>query len=264
MFRTLLLAATLLAPIAVHAGSTATKQTGISYGPDPQETVDVWTPPSNSFALPRPAVVLIHGGSCIKGAAAGISAYAQQIAQVGGYVVANINYRLNSHVGLSSQQVNDAQLVVRWLRANAAHYGVDSAYICLDGWSAGASIAIAAGASSSIFPGDRASIYSAEPQKVSCINENSGPTGMTVEGTQTTMMDLVGSWTPPFYISHGTQDPTVQFANATNLAQKLKSANVWFRTNYYNGGHILHGLTPAQQQVILLDEIAFFGQKMYF
>ena len=268
MLHKLLWTLSVLLPLTVadaHAGSNPTALANLSYGPDPQETLNLWTPPSSSYALPRPLVIIVHGGSFITGDKDGeINGYAQRISRFGGFVVANIDYRLASSVAPTTDQINDVQLAVRYLRANHVRYGIDPGYICLDGWSAGGTLIMAAGMSRGIYPGDRAALLTQESTSVRCLADNSGPTYIQVNGTNTSILSMASSLTPPMYISQGLSDPTVDKSNAQGLVSALQTHRVPYIVNYYNGGHVMHGLTTTQQQAILDAETAFFGKQMYF
>ncbi len=247
--------------VAVSSTSRAgSVQRNVAYGPDPLETMNIWTPPAGVFSSPRPLVILIHGGSFWYGQADGwMDGRAGEIASRGGFVVANINYRLT---GYSTAQIEDVQLALRFMRANAVKYGVDKSYACMDGWSAGATLAMAAGFTDTILAGDRANLYPTELVKVNCVADNSGPTGMVNSGRS--ILQDVSKSTPSAYITQGVNDPTVNVQNAQALVAALKAASIAYWVHYYVGGHVMHGLTTAQQQAIYNAEIAFFGKTMYF
>ena len=82
-----------------------------------------------------PAVVCIHGGGWANGNRGSHARVAQAIAACG-YVAATISYRLSGEV-LFPAQINDCKAAVRFLRANAKIYGIDSDNIGAIGLSAG-------------------------------------------------------------------------------------------------------------------------------
>ncbi len=94
-------------------------------------TLDIaWHPGSGPA---RPAVVHIHGGAWLNGAK---SPYrAMQFARAG-FVGVSVNYRL-SGVATFPAGVHDCKRALRWLRANAARYGIDPQRIGIVGESAG-------------------------------------------------------------------------------------------------------------------------------
>jgi acetyl esterase/lipase len=103
--------------------------------------LDVVRPPDRP--APRPAVVVIHGGGLIQGERYDLSDAAIGLAQAG-YATFSIDYRLFSQTDGTNPwpaQLDDVQRAVRWVRANAATYGVDSERIGAYGWSSGGQLA---------------------------------------------------------------------------------------------------------------------------
>jgi acetyl esterase/lipase len=82
---------------------------------------------------PLPAVIYIHGGGWIGGSHK--QAPIAELAKAG-YFAASIEYRLSGEAKWPAQ-IEDCMLGVRWLRANAAKYGVDPNRIGVWGASAG-------------------------------------------------------------------------------------------------------------------------------
>jgi acetyl esterase/lipase len=111
--------------------------------------MDVFVPPDAATA-PRPTIVEIHGGAFVGGSRTDEDWDAQQVAMYG-YVGAAIDYRLASLAdagnanapALAAAATLDAQQSVRFLKANAATYGVDPTRIALLGNSAGGALSLA-------------------------------------------------------------------------------------------------------------------------
>jgi acetyl esterase/lipase len=86
-------------------------------------------------AVKRPAILVIHGGGWKLGDSTKgheiMAIYATQ-----GYVTLSCNYRL-SGTAIAPAAVHDVKLAVRWMRANAAKYGIDPERIAVTGGSAG-------------------------------------------------------------------------------------------------------------------------------
>ena len=95
--------------------------------------MDVYRPKGVWGTLP--AVVCIHGGGWAKGNRLSHEKVAQAIA-ARGYVAATISYRLSGEAPFPAQ-INDCKAAVRFLRANAKKYGIDSDHIGAIGLSAG-------------------------------------------------------------------------------------------------------------------------------
>lgn len=101
--------------------------------------LDLYTPPS---AGPRPLVIFIHGGGWTTGmkrTTSNFSDFPGVLAGLAerGFSVAAIEYRLSSEAPFPAA-VLDAKAAVRFLRANAARYGIDPGRIAVWGGSAGA------------------------------------------------------------------------------------------------------------------------------
>src|SRR5690349_12193275 len=79
--------------------------------------------PSAASAEPRPAVVMIHGGGFRAGNRQSYLNDAIKLAERG-YVAATVSYRLAPRNQYPAP-VHDVKAAVRFLRANAAKYGID-------------------------------------------------------------------------------------------------------------------------------------------
>jgi arylsulfatase A len=95
--------------------------------------MDIYRPKESWGQLP--AVVCIHGGGWANGSRANHRKVAQALA-ARGYVAATISYRLSGESPFPSQ-INDCKATVRFLRANAKQFGIDSENIGAIGLSAG-------------------------------------------------------------------------------------------------------------------------------
>lgn len=113
----------------------------VSYGEHAAQQMDVYAPATAS-GEGSAAVVLVHGGSWVKGDKADLAPYARQLAAEG-YVVASINYRLATDAAWPAQR-DDAVASVGYLGEHAEEYGIDADRIVLVGSSAGGHIATSA------------------------------------------------------------------------------------------------------------------------
>lgn len=101
---------------------------------------DIFRPDNDSI---YPALIMIHGGGWNSGDKSLQEPMAIQIARRG-YVTVPVEYRLIPEA-LYPAALHDVKSAVRWLRANAARYGVDPDRIAVSGCSAGAQLATLAG-----------------------------------------------------------------------------------------------------------------------
>ncbi|QDU08389.1 sulfatase-like hydrolase/transferase [Gimesia aquarii] len=108
---------------------------GVTYARYGDRTLemDVYRPKKAWGKLP--AVVCIHGGGWAKGNRVNHEKVAQAIA-ARGYVAATISYRLSGEAPFPAA-IHDCKAAVRFLRANAKEYGIDTANIGAIGLSAG-------------------------------------------------------------------------------------------------------------------------------
>lgn len=102
------------------------------YG-DRELQLDLYRPKVRSGLLP--GVVCIHGGGWAKGNRKGHGNLAKAIA-ARGFVAVTISYRLSGEAPFPAA-IHDCKAAVRWLRANAEKFGVDSRRIAATGLSAG-------------------------------------------------------------------------------------------------------------------------------
>jgi dienelactone hydrolase len=134
--------------VTVTGNLTYGSATGIDGNPETLK-LDLYQPTGDTVAK-RPALIWIHGGGFTKGDKSSGAGKATLFAKLG-YVAVSINYRLLSPVGCGGNPdptptcVNaaigaqhDAQAAVRWLRANASTYRIDTDRIAVSGGSAGA------------------------------------------------------------------------------------------------------------------------------
>lgn len=125
------LAPTLLASLESHPGLTYAR-----YGPRELQ-LDLHRPAARG--APLPAIICLHGGGWFRGVRGNLTQLAQALA-ARGFVVITISYRLSGEAKFPTA-LHDAKAAVRWLRANAATYGIEPAAIGVTGLSAGGHLA---------------------------------------------------------------------------------------------------------------------------
>jgi acetyl esterase/lipase len=102
--------------------------------------------PEKTSINPMPAIVFIHGGGWIFGDYKG---YQNYIFAAKGYFTVNIEYRLSTEAPFPAQ-IFDCKAAIRWIRANAKKYNVDSERIGVWGASAGGHLAALLGTSGDV------------------------------------------------------------------------------------------------------------------
>jgi acetyl esterase/lipase len=143
-------------PSTAAGGKTSAAQTikNINYAgtSSASQTLDLLLP-ANAL-LPLPLVVRIHGGGFSSGDKAGEeTGTAASAILAKGYALAGVNYRLSGQA-LFPAGAQDVKAAVRWLRAHAAEYGLDTDRFACWGESAGGYMVAMLGVT-----GDQATVF---------------------------------------------------------------------------------------------------------
>jgi para-nitrobenzyl esterase len=226
--------------------SAVTKTTGVTYGNDVVDQdgqtdhliLDVYRPTGDTKTQ-RPAIVWVHGGGFSSGdrTSAEIVDEATTFAKKG-YVNVSIEYRL-TNAGCSAaapaltcvaeivDSQHDAQAAVRFLRKNAATYGVDPTRIAIGGTSAGAITALNVGANSED-PGT-----SGNPGFSSSVRAAVALSGAKLGGAPESKGDA------PSLLFHGSSDVVVPYQWAVDTQKQASDAGlVSYLTTYPGEGHV--------------------------
>nr|MBA2625301.1 alpha/beta hydrolase fold domain-containing protein [Acidimicrobiia bacterium] len=184
--------------------------------------LDVYRPVGDTVER-RPAVVWMHGGGFTFGSKGDMAAYARDSAERG-YVGVTIQYRLSPATdGLAIDRAyRDGRAAVRWLRENAATYGIARRAIATGGYSAGAVTAINLAYAGSPSPEDRARVGAA----------------VSLAGTRTIGVPERGE--PPVLMFHGDRDTTVPYDQASASCAAILASGVRCRLITFPGAG--HGL----------------------
>lgn len=107
--------------------------------------LDVYTP--NNQTSPTPLIIWIHGGGW-QGGNRSLAPNGVQLRQARrGFAVASLSYRLSGRAKFPAQ-IYDVKTAIRWLRANAQTYNLDTDKFAVWGSSAGGHLAALVGTSS--------------------------------------------------------------------------------------------------------------------
>jgi acetyl esterase/lipase len=133
------------APRAAEKVATARMVVDVTYlAPDRADKLDLYLPVPPAQGKLSPAVVWIHGGGWTGGVKT--ENRAKNICTTladAGYVAVSVEYRLGD--GAWPTNLHDCKNGVRFLRANAAKYGIDPERIAVAGGSAGGHLALMVG-----------------------------------------------------------------------------------------------------------------------
>src|SRR5580692_307245 len=237
--------------------------------------------PANNDGLPRPAIILIHGGAWTSFDKSTMRQLAQFLA-VAGFVAIPVDYRLfHDDLNRWPAQLDDVQHAVRWVRANSGKYNVDRNHIGAYGHSAGAQLALMLGMVETRNNSDPAvAKYSS---KVQAVVEASGPVDFIMQqdddgkrfltsflGADLTKhpdvwrdaspISHVAKSNAPILIIHGTRDEMVPFAQAEALNDALKKAGADVKFLRLDSDHMFSD--PAAHRQLVLETQAFFFRHL--
>jgi acetyl esterase/lipase len=234
-------------------------------------TLDLYLPPDGPAK--RPVVVFVHGGAWRSKTARDGGAFRDfpaALASVAArnYVVASVNYRLSAEAKFPVA-VQDVALAIRWLRAHAVTYDVDTDRFVVWGSSAGAQIAAVLGTACGVPtfqpPGGDGSVcvqgvidwYGlvdlesdgkdlGKPDVPDYVEAYLGckltecRAGWARSASPFPYIDAKG---PPFLIQHGAADTTVAPAQSKRLYAALRAAGVPAELVIYPG--VAHGFAKV-------------------
>ena len=242
----------------------------LRYGGDHErQALDLYVPAGSG---PWPLIVWVHGGAFRLGSKDGPlpAEYLEQ-----GFALASLNYRLSQHA-IWPAQIVDCKSAVRWLRAHADKYGLDSARFVAWGTSAGGHLSAMLGVSGHMTAFDQGA-HLEHSSRMQAVVDWFGPTdflqmdahrlpdGQEHDPADSPESELVGGAiqehpdlvaaanpityvtgdAPPFLIIHGDRDPLVPHHQSVLLEGALNVAGV--PVQFYTipgGGH--GGFTDPQ------------------
>jgi acetyl esterase/lipase len=250
------------APVVVPEGTKEFRDISYVSNGHENQKLDLFLPDSSEIL---PLIVYIHGGAFRVGSKMQLPAvsYLQR-----GYAVASLEYRFSQHAVFPAA-VQDVKAAVRWLRANAEEYNIDSNRFAAWGQSAGSYLGIMLGVTDGVPEfevGENLDVSSA----VQVVIDNYGPTDFAqmddhrlpdgqehnpeespesqfIGGALQENLDAVARANPITYVSegdapmlivHGDADPLVPHHQSEILVEALQAAGV--EVQFYTvagGGH---------------------------
>ena len=244
-------------PILPPAPEGVTIEQDVSYlGDERAEKLDLYLPAGRPAGVRSPAVVMIHGGGWVGGDKAEYRSFNLCTTLVkAGYVCVSINYILDEGKRWPTN-IRDCKNAVRFLRANAEKYQVDTDHIGVIGGSAGGHLALMVGYTARVPYLEPASPYPGVRDDVQCVvdmygitnlltrcktDEHGNPTDRLVTGcglmTKTREEDPrtwrlaspvnhISKISPPTLILHGLADTTVDYDQSKELDRELQKHGV--------------------------------------
>lgn len=253
-------------------------QQSIPFGPKngPDLRLDVYEP-AGPHTTTHPAVVLIHGGGWTSLDKSTMQSMGQFLAR-SGFVAFSVDYRLlNGTENRWPAQLDDVQRAVRWVRANAAKYGVNGDRMGAFGHSAGAQLASLLGMEDTRDNSDPA--LANFSSRVQAVVDVSGPADFTTYHDPDTVSFLkkllgvdfttnprvwrdaspalqISKSAAPFLIVHGTEDESVPLEQSQELFDKLQAAGIPASFIKVNDAHTFH--TPEARRRLAIETLHFF------
>ncbi|MFD1874463.1 alpha/beta fold hydrolase [Hymenobacter bucti] len=203
-----------------------------------------------------PAVLLIHGGGWRSGDRSQHVPMAQQLA-ARGYVTATVEYRLSTEAHYPAA-VHDLKAAVRWLRASAGRYPIDTTTIAVWGFSAGGQLAALVGTTNGYAPLEGTAGNTSHSSSVQAIvdvdgtlsfthpesgeraNDKPSPASYWFGGLSTEKPDL---WAEAGGLNHvSAQTPPIAFINSSvdrmhagrdDMVKQLDASHIYHETHTF-------------------------------
>jgi acetyl esterase/lipase len=286
-----MLAVTVLALLFIPAVAqhwpelTGAVRADIAYGPDRSQVLDICVPPGRGKAA-MPALVMIHGGAWRSGGRKDWQDVCRR-AVANGIVGIAIDYRLADGTAEHSwpAQLVDAQLAMRWVRAHAGDYGIDTNRVCAIGDSAGGHLTVFLAALDHIAAGDYADRLPDMSPQANCAIDWFGPVDFSGFLARSSMMRAmfvgvkpadyaeaeraaspllqIGPHTAPILIAHGTDDRLINISQSHALQDALTRSGIPNRLRIFQGGHEFAGAQDARAASVD-DALAFTKDPIGF
>jgi acetyl esterase/lipase len=235
--------------------------------------VDIYTPSPRGG--PKPLILYIHGGGWVAGHtrhSGALSNFPAVLAKLAseGFVVASLEYRLSGEIGFPAQ-LQDSRAAIRFLKANAAKYGIDATRVGVWGGSAGGHLSALTAYTcgvTSLDPAPAAAgsecvqaaaiwygVFDFAPMLARQQNADSPennflrckpaecPADRVAAASPVTYMDRNA---PPTLLIHGEKDAVVDVSQSREAEVRLKAAGVSVESIYIaDVDHSFVGATPA-------------------
>lgn len=203
--------------------------------------------PTKLAGKSKAGILIIHGGSFLTGSRNDMASLCQSFARKG-VAAFSMDYRMQGDtpaVSLPAQYPAivrsmqaayiDAKAAIRFLRAHAGEYGLDTSEIFIGGASAGAITALVAAAT----PSD---MYVSDTAGKPIRPDNNPGQTMRVRavvdwcGAMYNDLSQLDAKDPPIVVYHGEADPTVAYSYATDIQARCKTVGLECEFHSVPGG----------------------------
>ena len=234
-----------------HQNLAAQTSLNVSYGSDPQQTMDIYLPGGRNTDSTK-VIVMVHGGAWSEGTKDDFNPYVTILRQrLPNYAIFNINYRLaTASSNAFPAQENDMKSVMNFILQKKNEFHISDKFILL-GASSGGHMALLQAYKYST-PGIKAVIdYFGPSDMVSLYNQASPgiqfglqillggtPATNSTMYQQSSPLNYIDASDPPTIIFHGLSDFVVSPSQSTALQQKLQISGITNEFYTYSGlGH---------------------------
>lgn len=210
--------------------------------------------------VPRPAVLLLHGGGWVAGEPSWVFPSAQVFAERG-FVAIAVQYRLSDSLRTPIEALADVCTALRWTRLNADSLGVDSNRVAIYGVSAGGHLAAATatvGCPDAVADRGADALLLLSP---ALDVERDGHFGRILRGRATAQemspVANVRQTMPPTWIVQGAEDTLTPLSGAQKFCLLVVQARSTCDLRVYEGlGHLLTRQLADQENNFDPDPLA--------
>ncbi|MCB1169846.1 MAG: alpha/beta hydrolase [Leptospiraceae bacterium] len=252
---------------SVRPRTSFTVQKDVLYGPDQNLSADLYLPSRDTedtkAATPRPALLVLHGGSWQRGNKERMSEVSRLLASQG-YIVFNANYRLAPEHPYPAQ-MEDLKQALQFMTRNAQSWNLDPGRIGVMGYSAGGHLAL---------------LLALQEDSVSAVATSGAPTDLTAYGDIVTMHRLlkvtfedhpevyrnasplfrIRPDAPPILLVHGSYDWIVPVEHARRMEKAMKEAGGDIELLEFPDGHM--ATTLGVHEPGLRSMLSFFEKTL--
>lgn len=222
--------------------------TAVDYQGEMQELLFDFYEPKGDASTKRPLIIYIHGGGFTTGSRTllSIKMLCRRMAKKG-YAVANIDYRLDPNFEFynsatdrraMTDAMHDAKQAIRYFKANAATYKIDTSNVFIGGESAGAVTSMMAAFLDK--QSEMAFYPMANPNDPVGSTTNSNVSNnvkgaMCLCGTLLDTLAIEKPTDPDILWTHGSADNFISLALAFNVVRRAANLGVTIQTKVYDG-----------------------------
>ena len=227
--------------------------------------MNIFLPEGHKASDKRPAIVFFFGGGWNGGSPSQFYPFCEHLAKKG-MVAMSAEYRIKSkHKTNPDACVKDGKSAVRWVRANAAKYGIDPNRIAAGGGSAGGHVAATTGTATKIVEAGEDTTVSSWPNALVLCNPvlDNGPSGYGHSRVKDYWKDFspmhnVTKDTPPSIFFLGSKDKLIPVATGEKWKKLVADQGKKSELHVWEGqphGFFNHGKTKGPNGGPVFNEI---------